>query len=156
MSRKWMFIIGGMTLVSCAIPIVCIAAPLICNNPAATCDVKIENPTCTAGTCTATVNVDPVHFARGKFNIKAVWTLPNGFGFCPEASDGVFLKQADPNNQFDQPGSEGAGGSGRCNKKKFHLRALNTKAQLTFPYKIVFHNEAGTQEYVVDPAMVND
>lgn len=155
MARKWMFIIGGLTLVGCAVPTASNAAPLTCNDPTKTCDVMIVNPTCAAGACTASVNVDPIHFARGKFNIKVVWTLPKGFGFCPE-DDGIFLKQGDPNNQFDQPGADEPGGSGRCNKKKFHLRAKNTKPQLTHPYKIIFHNEAGTQQYVVDPSMVND
>jgi hypothetical protein len=156
MARKWMFIVGCLAFVGCVLPAASIAAPVTCNDPVKTCDVAIVNPTCATGTCTASVNVDPVHFERGKNNIKAVWTLPNGFGFCPQASDGVFLKKDDSNDQFDQQGAEGPSGSGRCNKKKFHMRAKNTKSQSTHPYKIVFHNDAGTQEYLVDPTMVND
>ena len=132
-----------------------------CVNPAAACDVQIINPSCTAALCTAEVNWDEVHFMNGRNNFRVTWRLPVGFGFCDTAGDGVYLKVADPNAQFEDPrAADPVTGPNppACKYREFQLKAKNTKSLPTAPYfyKIIFHNAAGTQAYVIDPSMIND
>jgi hypothetical protein len=130
----------------------------ICSNPAQ-CEVKIVNPTCGLFRCTASVDFEHVEFQRNVNNFKVTWTLPAGFGFCDTAGDGVWLKKVDPHEQFEKPSADKPSGKGLCKFKEFQLKAKNTKSlpdpKDYYEYKIIFHDEAGEQIYVVDPYMMN-
>ncbi len=156
MARISLLIIACLTLVGCETTPRQLAAPLRCGETGRPCEVNIVNPTCTMTSCTAGVDLDPITFIRDKHRIRVRWTLPDGFGFCTQVGDGVFLKEPDPNDQFEDPGVEGPAISGVCRRKHFAWTAKNTISGLRFPYKIVFHNAAGTRLYVIDPHMINE
>ena len=122
------------------------------------CEIAIVNPTCSIAGCTASVNFELTRFERAKNNFRVTWKLPPGYGFCDTAGDGVFLKETDPHAQFEVIGAGRGEGSARCNRTVFELRARNTKSLPDEPYayKVVFHDEAGSKLYVIDPLMMND
>lgn len=128
-----------------------------CRNPNQ-CEIRIVNPTCSGGACTATVDFELTRFERGRNNFKVTWRLPDGYGFCDTAGDGVFLKDTDPYEQFEVVGAGRGVGPGRCNKPQFELRAKNTKSlpKEPYTYKVVFHDAAGEKLFVIDPLMMND
>ncbi len=156
MARLSVLIVACLTLVGCATQERLLSEQR-CTNPNQ-CSVKVINPMCGISGCTASVDFDRTRFERNKNNFKVTWTLPAGYGFCDTAGDGVFLKKVDPNGQFDIKGADKPAGTGPCKFKEFQLNAKNTKSLPNDPYfyKIVFHDEAGTQLYIVDPAMYND
>jgi hypothetical protein len=156
MARISLLIIACLTLVGCASTPRQFATPLSCGETGRPCEVNIINPTCATNPCSAEVDVDPITFLRGKHNIKVRWILPDGFGFCTQARDGVFLKEPDKNDQFEDPGTDGPAGAGVCKRGQFRLTAKNTVSGLQFPYMIQFHNAAGTRVYVIDPVMFNE
>ena len=159
MARLSVLIIACLTLAGCA-TLTDTRMPFRdkkCTNPNQ-CSVAITNPSCTSSGCSASVDFDRVIFERGRNNFKITWTLPAGYGFCDTAGDGVFLKKVDPTGQFDIKGVDKPEGTGPCKMKEFQLNAKNTRSLPNEPYeyRILFHNEAGTQLYVVDPLMVNE
>ena len=157
MPRLSVLIIACLTLFGCTTTPHLLAVPITCSNTGRPCEVNIINPTCATNPCSAKVDVDPITFERGKHRIKVRWILPDGFGFCPQSGDGVFLKERNPNDdQFENPGADGPAGPGICKRRQFVWTAVNTISGLRFPYKIQFSNAVGTREYIVDPTMVNE
>jgi hypothetical protein len=156
MARLLVLIIAGLSLVGCANQGVRILSEQKCRNPNQ-CTINVINPSCGTSGCTASVDFDRTIFERGQNNFKVTWKLPAGFAFCDTAGDGVWLKRPDPHAQFEKPSAEAASGSGPCRFKEFQLRAKNTRSlpQDPYEYKIIFHDEAGTTLYVVDPFMMN-
>ena len=132
-----------------------------CTNPGPKCAIAIN--VATANCNNSTVQYDETHFPRtvnGKPNrmILVEWTLPSGYGFCPQPAvgDGVFLKSADPHDQFTPKGFGSSSGSAPCNRKSVKLQAKNSKPGLRYDYRIQFHSEDGTKTCTIDPAMFND
>jgi len=161
MARLSVFIIACLTAFACNAQSVKVPKSKSCDNPGVACAIKIINPTCAGALCTADVDADEVRFKNGKNNFKVTWTLPAGFGFCDTAGDGAFLVKPDPNGQFEDPrASDPVTGPNppACRFREFQLKAKNTKSLPNDPYlyKIIFHDAAGTQAYVVDPSMVNE
>ena len=133
--------------------------PLSCTRPGAPCvnPIKVDPDDCNKSTPT----YDPIHFPRtvgGNPNrdIPVKWTLPTGYGFCPTAGDGVFLKKPDPYSQFNQQPFPPPSGSGPCNRRSLTLVAKNTRQNQTYEYRIQFHSEDGAKICTIDPAMIND
>ncbi len=156
MIKRLLVVLACLTMLGCATSVVpTMPTRLGCDGTGA-CIVNIVNPTCATNPCSAHVDVDPVTFRRGKNNIQIHWKLPNGFAFCAETGDGVFLKEPDQNDQFKDPGTEGEQGSSVCKRKQYKWTAKNTVINLKYSYKIIFHNAAGTQLYIVDPVMINE
>ncbi len=156
MARLSVLIIACLTLFGCTTTPEQRASPLGCSSGGRPCEVNIVNPTCSTNPCSASVDFDPVTFRRNNNNIQIRWKLPPGFGFCNQTGDGVFLKGPDTNSQFVDPGIDGDPGPGVCRRGQFKWTARNTVSGLQYRYKIQFHNQAGTQLYVVDPVMVNE
>jgi hypothetical protein len=124
--------------------------------PSGKCQVTISDPSCDVfGTCSATLDYDPIILVKGYNHVDVTWQLPSGYGFCPDEGDGVFLKKVDPGNQFDKTGAMGAdvdlGGIKKC-KDSFHWNGRNTIPG-DFQYRIVFRDR-GTV-YTIDPWIVN-
>ena len=156
MTRLSILVVACLTLVGCNTLGERILTDQKCNNPNQ-CSIEIKSPTCGITGCSATV-VDRVILERGKNNFKVTWTLPAGFAFCDTAGDGVWLKKVDPYGQFEDPRWDKPSGTGLCKFREFQLKAKNTRSlpHEPFFYKIYFHDEAGTQLYVIDPAMINE
>jgi hypothetical protein len=157
MTRLLVLISACLTMVGCATQDARTTTKQTCTNPAQ-CEVKIVNPTCGIFGCTASVDFNLVVFKRNVNNFKVTWTLPAGYGFCDTAGDGVWLKKVDPHEQFEKPGADKPAGRGPCKFKEFQLKAKNTKSlpNERYEYKILFHDEAGTELYIVDPYMMNE
>ncbi|HQR20368.1 MAG TPA: hypothetical protein PKV98_05860 [Burkholderiaceae bacterium] len=159
MSRLVLIIIACLTLGACASKEAKTLTRKTCTNPAQ-CEIQILSPTCGMSGCTATVDFEYVGFKKNVNNFKVTWKLPDGFGFCDTAGDGVWLKQVDPHEQFEKPSADKPSGSGPCRFKEFQLRAKNTKSlpeeKDWYQYKIIFHDEAGRNTYIVDPFMMNE
>jgi hypothetical protein len=135
-----------------------LAQPFTCN-AGGVCQVTIVSPICSGGSCTASVNLDPLRLAAGNTNVPIKWDLPSGgtFGFCPILGDGVFLKTFDPGEEFDDGKAIGAPGGpfNKC-KKTYQLRGRHTAARSEpYEYKVIFHDAAGNR-YVIDPHIYND
>jgi hypothetical protein len=157
MARLSVLIIACLTLAGCALPPPKTLLSLTCPQAGGKCENDIV-ASGSLGVCPSSVKFDEIRFTRGKNDITVRWTAPDGYGFCPQLGDGVFLKGTDPDDQFGDPKAEGPHGSGPCNKKQFTLLARNTKPRPTEPYlySLKFHNNAGTQTCLIDPAMYND
>lgn len=132
-----------------------------CTNPGPPCvnPIKVDAADCNKSTTT----YEETHFPQkvnGNPNrrILVKWTLPSGYGFCPQANvrDGVSLKKSDPDDQFTPKGFDNPSGSASCNRKSVMLEATNTKSGVRYPYAIQFHSEDGTKTCKIDPVMIND
>jgi len=138
-------------------------APLPCTNPGPPCVNPINVD---AGNCNkSAVKHEVIRFPRkvngnDNRNIQVKWTLPNGFGFCPQpaSGDGVFLKGNDPDNQFTSIVFEGPPASVPfpCNRPTVMLTARNSVPNRTYPYRIRFHSADGNTTCTIDPTMVNE
>jgi hypothetical protein len=123
-----------------------------------TCRVNVS-PQCVGTNCSGSVDHETVHLTRGKHDINIVWRLPPKFGFCD--GDGVVLKGADPDRQFDQmrPSDEAGNPSSEpsCKRHNFHWRARNTvpRPGQPYAYTIVFH-DSSNRKYTIDPFIMND
>lgn len=123
------------------------------------CTVNVVNPVCGVTGCTASVDFDVTILERGKNNFRVTVVLPTGYGFCDTAGDGVWLKTVDRDEQFEKPRADKPSGTGPCKFKEFQLTAKNNKSlpdpKDWYEYKIMFHDEAGTKLYIVDPYIMN-
>jgi hypothetical protein len=159
MARLFLIIIACLALVGCASKDARTLTRKTCTNPAQ-CEIKILTPTCGISGCTASVDFYYVGFKKMVPNFKVTWTLPDGFGFCDTAGDGVWLKKVDPHEQFEKPAADKPSGTGPCRFKEFQLRAKNTKSlpdeRDWYEYKIIFHSADGEKTYIVDPYMMNE
>jgi len=132
-----------------------------CTNPGPPCMNAIT--VVTANCNNSTVQFEEIHFPRmvsgnPNRNIRVTWTLPNGFGFCPDPDrrDGVFLKEKDQHNQFTPRGFGPPSGSVPCNRKSVMLEAKNSVPNQKYTYRIQFHSSDGNTTCTIDPAMFND
>jgi hypothetical protein len=122
-----------------------------------TCEVTIVDPGCDIfGTCTADLNYYTTILVAGNQEVDVYWNLPDGYGFCPEEGEGVFLKDVDPNpvQQFDKIGATGSEvklGAKKC-KNRFRWLGHNT-VQGDFRYRVVFRD--AYHVYTIDPWIVN-
>ena len=132
-----------------------------CTNPGPPCvnAINVDATNCN----NSTVQYDETHFARtvnGNPNRKILvkWTLPDGYGFCPQpiVGDGVFLKSNDPYNQFTPKGFGNPSSGAPCNRKSMMLEAKNSQPNQKYPYRIQFHSSDGNTTCKIDPAMFND
>jgi len=130
-----------------------------CTNPGPPCvnPIKVDAADCNKSTTT----YEETHFPQkvsGNPNrdILVKWTLPTGYGFCPTAGDGVFLKDSDPHDQFTPKGFDNPPGTAPCRRKSVMMQAKNTKSGLKYPYRIQFHSDDGKKSCTIDPAMIND
>lgn len=137
------------------------AASTTCTNPGPPCVVNIvvDEANCQ----NSRTDFDEVHFppsVRGNPNrkIRIQWRLPPGspFGFCGTSGDGPFLKDADPDHQFEPKGFGPPAGGAACNRKVVTWEAQNTRQGRRFPYGIRFHSQDGGKQCMIDPVMIND
>jgi hypothetical protein len=155
MTRLGLLVLGVVVLAGCASTEPRVARTQNCNNPNQ-CTIKVINPTCGPFSCTAEVDFELTVLERGRNNFKLTWVLPEGYGFCDTAGDGVWLKEIDRNDQFDSPRAERPSGTGPCRFTEFQLRGKNTRSMPSEPYyyMIQFHGPDG-KKYIIDPRIMN-
>ncbi len=119
------------------------------------------SPSCAGSACGGSLQYDPINLANGNGNVKITWTLPDGYAFCKQIGDGVFLKS----ENSDQFKLETYNGSDNC-AGSFTIMAANTKPRPAQPYqyKVIFHKVVDPSTtpvvidptpYVIDPSMIN-
>ncbi len=109
------------------------------------------------GSWTGELDRDPLYLASDNKDVDIYWKFPpnSDYGFCTELGDGVFLKQVDDYNQFDNQSATGnpSGPKKKC-KDQYHWRAKNTKAGQAYWYKVIFRDGLD-RVYMIDPWIVN-
>jgi len=120
-----------------------------------TCEVAIIDPGCDIfGTCTADLNYYTTILVAGNTEVDVYWNLPDGYGFCSEEGEGVYLKDVDPKDQFDKIGATGSEvklGAKKC-KSRFQWRGHNGVPG-DYRYRVVFRD--AYHVYTIDPWIVN-
>ena len=157
MRRICVLVIALLGLVGCATQELKTSKQQKCGNPNQ-CTIQIVEPKCGLFSCTASVDYELTIFEKGKNNFKVTWVLPEGYGFCDTAGDGVWLKEVDPYEQYESPHADKPSGRGPCKFKEFQLRAKNTRSLPNeyYYYMIQFRSEDGKKRYFIDPRMMNE
>ena len=114
-----------------------------------------------SGDWTGDLDHDPLYLEpdnQGPDNkgVSIFWNLPanSDYMFCPDAGDGVFLKNPGRDDQFyDQHGDGNPTGPNKKCFDRFHWRDKNTQHDQSYQYQVIFRDSV--RRYVIDPWIVN-
>lgn len=120
--------------------------PTTCSGP---CDIGVK-PSCFFS-CGGKVEYDPINVT--KQNVVITWNLPEGYAFCRNRGDGVFLK-SEVTDQFDPDPSNG---EGQPCKSWFKLKDKNLppRPDMPYDYRVVFTRLTDGAHHTIDPSFIN-
>jgi len=141
-------------------------APLVLDHApvASAAHINCSSSPCRIKVLGTTVDYEELHLARGSTNLHIIWELPEGYGFCKEAtSDGGVALKAGNDGQFtDMYSTDDPNGGPPANKdcrkhRRFHWVAKNSipRPGNGYPYNIYFYDGAGGL-HQIDPWIFND
>jgi hypothetical protein len=119
-----------------------------CSGP---CDIEVQPSACFLAWCGGKVQYDPIYV--DKPNVPITFNLPEGYGFCRQRGDGVFLKSED-SDEFE---SDPSNGQGPACKRWFKLIDKNHRPRPDTPYsyKVLFTRTSDGQQHKIDPSFIN-
>jgi len=135
---------------------------LYCTSTGKPCNLAVIEPICVAYACSGGVDYYTTVLVKDNYELNVTWTLPDNYGFCPAEGDGVYLKDNDPEDQFDKSGITGKDvklDSKKC-KNQFKWLAHNKSSGHDYEYRVVFRgpdpvDPTRLRVFVIDPWIVN-
>jgi hypothetical protein len=134
------FLIGFAALAACGAA----HAQQECNTTSGKCKVDVL----VFGTCpTTNIRFDPDTLRlAGRHNVEIIWSLPQGYAFCPGRNDGVKFKDAsgNPDGQFYDPVYDDASGTCFLHFKWHNKNEPWTAQRPAYAYIVQFTSPTAT------------